>query len=229
MTSNRITRTLFAGAAAAIIAMPGLAGAQDGTDIGGDLLPLTPGEGQCVVENPRTIEEIQAIADASEPVDPAEVNLIAEGTPVTNIPSSAAPADEATLTAITSTLVTWYGCINSGNLLSAAALETDGLIAQQITTGLSLTSTELDEGQTLIDILGAEPVALEGDQQFTINEIRDVIVFRTGDARAQVVHTVPGTDQVAIDTISFSRAEDGTYRIAGAILGTPRTDRPARG
>ena len=227
-TPRRITRSLFAAGAAAVIAMPGLAGAQDGTDIGGDLLPLTPGSGQCVVAAPRTMEDIQAILDAGDQTASPQTSLIAEGEPVTNIPSSAAPADDATIAAITSTLITWYGCVNGGDLLAAAALETDGLIAEQIATGLTLSNQELADGENLLDILGADPVPLEGDAQFTINIIRDAIVFRTGDVRAQVEHSVPGSDQVVTDTISFTRAEDGSFLIAGAVLGTPRNDRPAR-
>ncbi|HEV2528832.1 MAG TPA: hypothetical protein VGT61_10330 [Thermomicrobiales bacterium] len=227
-TRSRITRTIFAAGAAAVIAMPGLAGAQDGTDIGGELLPVTPTADQCIVETPRTVEEIQAIIDAGPQIATPETSLITEGDPVTNIPSSAAPADEPTVAAITATLIAWYGCVNAGDLLAAAALETDGLIAQQIATGLSLSNVELAEGENLIDILSAAPVPLEGDNQFTINEVRDVVVLRTGDVRAQVRHTVPGTSQVATDTISFARTEDGSFLIAGAVLGKPQNERPAR-
>jgi hypothetical protein len=227
--TRRVARTLVIAGAAAILAMPSVAGAAQ-EDAG--LFPITPTADNCVVATPRTVEDISAILAAGDAVATPETSLISEGAPVTNVPSSAAPADDATIAAVTATLVTWYGCVNSGNLLAAAALETDGLIAQQAATGLSLSNLELAEGTDLITVLSAPPVPLEGADAISIVDVRDVVVFRTGDVRATVEHTVSGSTETVVDTVSFTRSGD-TFVIAGAVLGTtgdasPAASRPPR-
>ena len=215
MPPTRIARLLLT-LAAATLAIPALANAQGASSV----LPITPNAGHCLVESPRTVEAIEGIADASEAdvTAGATPDLISIGTPATNQPTSSAPADEATLTAITATLITYYGCVNAGDLLSAAALETDAFIGQQLASGLSLSSQELAEGTSVFDSLSGTPVALEGDDQVTIIEIRDGLILRTGDVRATVVHTVPGGTETTADTISFARRGSG-FVISGAVLG----------
>ena len=216
MPPTRIARTLIVLTAAALLTTPALATAQDATS----LLPLTPGAENCLVETPRTVAANAAIADASEAdaTPGATPELISNGEPVTNQPTSSAPADDATVTAVTVTLITYYGCVNAGDLLSAAALETDAFIAQQLASGLSLSNQQLDEGSSVFDTLTATPVALAGDEQVTILDVRDVLVLRTGDVRATVDHTIPGGTETTTDTISFARQGAG-FLISGAVLG----------
>lgn len=213
MPQTRIARSLLALGAAALLASPAVAGAQ-----GAATLPLTPGAAECVVDAPRTVEEIEALADAADAAGTPEVDLISTGTPATNQPSSSAPAGEDTVAAVTATLVAYYGCVNAGDLLSAAALETDLFIGQQLASGLSLSGQDLEDGSSIFDLLASEPVALAGDDRFTITDVRDVLTLRTGDVRATVEHTITGGATVT-DTVSFSPSEGGTgYLISGAVL-----------
>ncbi len=46
-------------------------------------------------------------------------------------------------------------------------------------------------------------------------------MLRTGDARATVVHTVPGGTETTADTISFARQGNG-FVISGAVLGVAK-------
>ncbi len=217
MPPTRIARTLIALMTAAMLATPALASAQDATT----LLPLTPDDTNCVVETPRTVEEIERIADANEPgaTPDATPELISTGEPATNQPTSSAPADDETVAAITATLIAYYGCVNTGDLLSAAALETDAFIAQQLSSGLSLSSQQMEEGSSTFDSLAGTPVALDGADQVTILDVRDVLVLRTGDVRATIDHTVPGGTETTTVSISFAPNGD-SFVISGAVLGS---------
>lgn len=214
MPRTRIAR-LFLTLAAAILATPALATAQDDSS----LLPVTPNAENCVVETARTIEEVEAIADAAEVGSTPEVSVVTTGEPATNQPTSSAPADEATIAAVTATLITYYGCVNAGDLLAAAALETDEFLGQQLASGLSLSGLEVEAGTSIFDTLAGTPVALDGEDQITLLDVRDVLVLRTGDVRATVDRTIPGGTETTPDTVSFARQGDG-FLIAGAALGT---------
>ena len=219
MPKTRLAR-LFLTIAAALAVTPTLATAQDDAVT----LPLTPTAADCRVDSPRTIEEVEAIRDASAAATP-EAPLITSGRPATNQPTSSAPADEETVTAVTATLVTYYGCVNAGDLLAAAALETDELLGEQIALGVSLSGQNVDDGTSVYDTLAAPPVALDSSEQVTLLGVWDVLVLRTGDLRATVDRTIPGGTITTTDTVSFAPRDDG-FLISGVILGPP--DQPDR-
>lgn len=229
MTMPRMIRPIAIAAAAVMLAVPGIAAAQDATPGSpSSLFPIMPAAANCTVAKPRTADDIQRIVAAGSSVATPQVDLISEGTPITNQPSSSAPADDVTVAAITSTLVTYYGCVNSGDLLAASALETDGFVAQQIRDGLSLSGQPLPKGRSVEDMITGTPAALPAAQQIRIIGVRDAIVLRTGDVRAVVEISIPDSDRTASDTISFMRQPDGSFLIGGAILDPAHKARPAR-
>ena len=219
MTMPRVVRLAAIAGAAAMLAVPTVTAAQDGTpNATSSPFPITPDAANCTVATPRTADDIHQIVAAGSSVSTPQVDLISEGTPITNQPGSSAPADDATVASITSTLVTYYGCVNAGDLLAASSLETDGFIAQQISDGLSLSGQPLPKGLSVADTITGTPAALPADQQIRIVDVRDALVLRTGDVRAVVEISIPGGNRTASDTISFERQPDGSFLIGGAIL-----------
>jgi hypothetical protein len=195
--------------------------AQDATPIA---LPVTPDPAAYLVE-PRTIDDLYDLLGTPVPVSAEEEpsqSIPASGPTEVSLPAGE-PADSATVTAITTTIVEAYACFNAGDYLAAFALYSDDAL---------LRFTE--QGPFTEDIAAfflATPEAFPEDFRSSVVAVRDVRVLPDGRVGALVDTNDPtsppeGTD---VDFVVFVEQE-GRYLIDEEITdleGSPAAGTPS--
>lgn len=177
MTEVKIT--LFASAtllsSLSIALLTGSALAQDATAV----VDLSPNPEECVVANPRTVEDLQAIYGTPAPAGAGEATSAAEqATPdVTTLPPGT-PADDATVAAIEEWARINFACGNAGNYLAGLSMVTEEMIRSAV--------GESVYDEDLIATLEASPVPLPEEQQTDLLGVRNVIVLEDGRVGALI-------------------------------------------
>ena len=160
--------------------MPRTTGAQDAAPT----LPAAPDPALCTAEE-RSIEEYQAFLGTPAPtVETFEI-------------TAGKPADQATIDAVTATVIEAAACINSGDLKRLDRLYTDAFF-----TG------EVDQGY--YDFLAAEHDPAPADERYAIFAVALVQVLADGRAAAVVQFQTDGAG--GADLMVFAE-EGGRYLI----------------
>ena len=180
---------------AALLAVRMPVAAQDTTPIP---LPITPDPAACLVE-PRTIDDLYGLLGTPVPTAPEAAQSLS--TPVSSstevsLPAGE-PADSATVTAITTTIVEAYACFNAGDYLSAFALYSDDAL-QRFT----------EQGPFTEDIAAfflATPEAFPENFRSSVLAVRDVRVLPDGrSAPLWIPTTLPPRPKAPTLTSWFS-------------------------
>jgi hypothetical protein len=140
---------------------------------------ISPNPEDCVIANPRTVADLQAIYGTPAPAGAGEATSLAEmATPeVTELPTGT-PADAATVAAIEAWAHLNFACVNAGNYLAGLSMVTEEMIV------LSVGESVYDED--LIATLEASPVALPEGEQVDLIGVRNVIVLDDGRVGALI-------------------------------------------
>jgi hypothetical protein len=140
---------------------------------------ISPNPEDCVIANPRTVADLQAIYGTPAPAGAGEATSLAEmATPeVTELPTGT-PADAETVAAIEAWAHLNFACVNAGNYLAGLSMVTEEMIV------LSVGESVYDED--LIATLEASPVALPEGEQVDLIGVRNVIVLDDGRVGALI-------------------------------------------
>ena len=162
-------------ASLSIATLTGGALAQDATPY----VDRSPNPEECVVANPRTVEDLQAIYGTPAPTGAGEATSAAEqATPdVTTLPTGT-PADAETVAAIEEWARINFACGNAGNYLAGLSMVTEDMIRSAV--------GEAVYDEDLIAALEASPVPLPEDQQTDLLGVRNVIVLEDGRVGALI-------------------------------------------
>ncbi len=162
-------------ASLSIMATLGGSFAQDATPTS----DISPNPEDCVIANPRTVADLQAIYGTPAPAGAGEATSLAVmATPeVTELPTGT-PADAATVAAVEEWVHVNFACVNAGNYLAGLSMVTEDMIRSSVGEDV------YDED--LIAALEASPVPLPEDQQTDLIGVRNVIVLEDGRVGALI-------------------------------------------
>ncbi|MEA2524979.1 MAG: hypothetical protein QOF73_2206 [Thermomicrobiales bacterium] len=171
-----LKRLVFVVVAAAALAMPLVARAQDGTPAAN---ATAPGLEECTVE-PISLDRLTQLIGTPVPAVETEASPVASPTPF--VMPEGEPADEATVAAITAAVREYIACLNAGDNARVLALYTDrgllDLLGGAIVGGAT--------AQQVLDALGtAQP--LPEDQRTLLYGIDDVRVLPDGRVAALII------------------------------------------
>ncbi len=206
-------------AAELIVSAP--AAAQDATP---SALPITPDPAGCLVE-PRTIDDLYTLLGTPVPAPPEarqSMSTPASSSTEVSLPAGE-PADSATATAITATIVEAYACFNAGDYLAAFALYSDDAL-QRFTEQEPFT-------EDIAAFFLATPEAFPENFRSSVLAVRDARVLPDGRVGALVDTNDPTAppEGADVDFVVFVEQE-GRYLIDEEITdleGSPAAGTPS--
>jgi len=171
-------------------------------------LPVVPDPAGCVAE-PRSVEEIVALAAAPAVGSGAATAVSVEEEGGSFTPPSGEPAERETVSAVEDAMRAFFACYNAGDLARLFALYSDGFIARDF-AGASADDLAFIE---------ASPAALPADQRATLVAVREVRTLADGRVGAFVDVVDPASERPAGEVdFFFLVEEDGRYRIDGFVV-----------
>lgn len=188
----RLTIALLAAALAALLAIPAWA----------ETLPARPQAEACVAAQV-SIADLQA--------------LVASGTPVAGTPAPAANLDDATKSAIVSTIEDSIACTNANQPLRALAFFTDRYLVHRFTG-----PGKDDLGHLGVAVTRSPSPAAEQDRLALISVENFALM---PDGRVSAVVTTANRDQTFVDTLIFANA-GGRWLIDEIVSETPAPGTP---
>jgi hypothetical protein len=148
-------------------------------------LPAAGDPASCQVE-PRAIEDYEALVGTPIPATPAVMTL-----------TSGTPADQATVDAITATVLEASACFNAGAFRRLGGLYTDAGFMED---NAGMTTESLAD-------FAAEPSALPSDEHVSVLDVAAVQLLPDGRVGAVVVYQLP-SGQSAVDLMLFAKDGD---------------------
>lgn len=171
------------------LAGPAFTAGQDATPAspyGPFTLPIAPGPELCTLP-PRDIAEYQAFVGTPEATDLPPI-----------VVTAGIPADQATIDAVTATMVHFFACINAGDYLAIAGAYTDtGFVEDSGSNGLT---------QEIIDFIASPPQPVPVEERSILYSMHAVQILAHG--RVAAVMELGKDGQGGVDLILFAKEDD---------------------